>query len=156
MELEEQLASCTKLERNPNRNLSPWGANDINQLVHQTKIQHPEEPKVNGTPNAWKKPPRLRRTPATHSYDEVKNNITPQKRNTNNSTAKNNTAEKNQHLEDNIDGQALLNELKKMKAEIIAHCSNMFDRELKKIKKEQEEQKKVIKVMRIKKSKITN
>ena len=119
------------LDKTPNRNLSPWGANDINQLVNQTKINHPEEKKVPSTPNAWTKPPRVRRTSAPHSYDEVQNNTTPKKRIQNNNTTKTINTEKHSTTDENIDGKELLAELKKMKEEIITQCSKMFDRERK-------------------------
>ena len=133
----------------------------VSTLVNHTQIQHPEEPKEPSTPNAWRKPPRMRRTTTSHSYDVVPNNVTPKKKTNNNTvtyeeitnnqiprkTPKQNdsTISVNSKPDENVNGQALLNELKNMKAEIIGQCSKMFNTEANKLREAQEEQQRLIK-----------
>ena len=43
LQMENELESCQTLVSSPNRSLTPWGANDISELVTQTKVQHPDQ-----------------------------------------------------------------------------------------------------------------
>ena len=59
----------------PNRSLTPWRARDINTLVTDTKVEHPDETTNESKQNAWTKPPRITRINTLYTYETVEDNV---------------------------------------------------------------------------------
>ena len=118
LELEERLEDLKIYENNPNRSVTPWGVNDINTLVKDTTVEHPDKKHTETKTNTWNKPPRVIRTNMQYTFKKVEDNSIPQPKQNKNTPKTNDTKNPETSAKpapSNPTNKSLLNDIKSLK-----------------------------------------
>ena len=132
----------------PNISLTSWGAQDISDLVKTTDIKHPDKIITPPKPNAWLRPPTMKQTTLTHTFETIKNQATPATITPNKTTKT--TSNKTQATPSPpsstpaINTKDLLTQIQSIKSEVLNQCKSYMYNEIRKLNEKQQEQNKIL------------